>query len=180
MGAADDMRNDSARSVGRLCQPNLSGLTCFNQGFSITAQIPIGRNLAFPTYATTNSYYSSLDPRLLAPGSYYSVGLQIPHVPLHKAGVIIDGAVPHSRLEWLADIEFTSANNPQNLPAYTIYNAGAISLPRGSLPARRQYLWHALRTVHHLRRRKSYAASGRRHICLCDYAVAAAINHASI
>ena len=114
---------------------NVSGLAQLNQGFSITGEIPIGKNiLAFPTYATTNSYYSSLDPRLLAPGSYYSVGLQIPHVPLHKAGLLVDGVVPHTPLEWLADVEFTSANNPQNLPAYTVYNGGLVlKLPRGSL-----------------------------------------------
>jgi hypothetical protein len=114
---------------------NMSGLTQFNQGFSITGQIPIGKSiLAFPTYATTNTYYSTLDPRLLAPSSYYAVGFQVPHVPLHKAGLIIDGVVPHTPLEWLADAEFTSANNPQNLPAYTVYNAGlVVKLPRGSL-----------------------------------------------
>ena len=114
---------------------NLSGVTQFNQGFSITGQIPIGKNiLAFPTYATTNTYYSTLDPRLLAPNSFYAVGAQIPRVPLHKLGLIVDGAVPRSPIEWLADVEFTSANNPQNLPAFTIFNAGLVlKLPRGSL-----------------------------------------------
>lgn len=113
----------------------ISGPVQVNQGFSISGQIPITKTLdLFPTYAVTNSYYSVLDPRLLAPGSYYSIGAQIPRVPLHKAGLIIDGAVPRANLEWLFDTEFTSANNPQNLPAYTIYNAGLVfKLPRGSL-----------------------------------------------
>lgn len=113
----------------------LNGLSQIAQGFSVTGQIPLGKNLiAFPTYATTNVYYSSLDPRLVAPNSYYFVGAQLPRTPLHKAGLIIDGIVPHTPFEWLADAEFTSANNPQNLPAYTVFNAGVVmKLPRGSL-----------------------------------------------
>lgn len=113
----------------------MSGLTQVTQGFSVTGQIPLGKNLTlFPTYATTNAYYSALDPRLLGPNSYYGIGLQVPRVPLHKAGLIIDGVVPHTPFEWLADAEFTSANNQQNLPAYTVYNAGVVvKLPRGSL-----------------------------------------------
>jgi hypothetical protein len=113
----------------------LSGLSEVTQGFSLTGEIPLGKDLiVFPTYATTNVYYSELDPRLLGPNSYYGIGTQVPRIPLHKAGLIIDGIVPHTPLEWLADAEFTSANNQQNLPAYTIYNAGlVVKLPRGSL-----------------------------------------------
>ena len=113
----------------------LSGLTEVTQGFSVTGQIPLGKSLfAFPTYATTNVYYSALDPRLLVPNSYYGIGFQVPRVPLHKAGLIVDGVIPHTNLEWLADAEFTSANNQQNLPAYTVYNAGVVmKVPRGSL-----------------------------------------------
>ena len=114
---------------------NLSSLAQVNQGFSITGQIPIGKSLiAFPTYATTSTYYSELDPRLIGPNSYYLAGYQVPRIPLHKAGLIIDGVIPRTPFEWLADAEFTSANNQQNLPAYTIYNAGVVmKLPRGSL-----------------------------------------------
>lgn len=113
----------------------LSAQTQVNQGFSISGQIPISKTLdVFPTYAVTNSYYSTLDPRLLAPGSYYAIGAQIPHVPLHKAGLIIEGIMPRANGEWLFDTEFTSANNPQNLPAYTIYNAGLVfKLPLGEV-----------------------------------------------
>ena len=113
----------------------MTGLTEVTQGFSVTGQIPLGKSLiAFPTYATTNVYYSALDPRLIGPNSFYSIGSQAPRQPLHKAGLIIDGVIPHTTLEWLADAEFTSANNQLNLPAYTIYNAGVVmKVPRGSL-----------------------------------------------
>jgi len=113
----------------------VSGLAQVTQGFSITGQIPLGKNLiAFPTYATTNAFYSALDPRLMTPSSYYAIGRQVPRTPLHKAGLIIDGIIPHTPVEWLADAEFTSANNQQNLPAYTVFNAGLVmKMPRGSL-----------------------------------------------
>jgi len=113
----------------------LTGLGEVTQGFSVTGQIPIGKSLlVFPSYATTNVYYSALDPRLLGPNSFYGVGFQVPRAPLHKAGLIVDGLIPHTSLEWLADAEFTSANNQQNLPAYTVFNAGVVmKVPRGSL-----------------------------------------------
>jgi hypothetical protein len=114
---------------------NISGLAQVTQGFSITGQVPIGKNLiVFPTYATTNAYYSALDPRLMSPSSFYGIGLQVPRTPLHKAGLIVDGVIPHTPLEWLADAEFTSANNAGNLPAYTLFNAGLVmKMQRGSL-----------------------------------------------
>ncbi len=42
--------------------------------------------------------------------------------------------MPHSPFEWLADAQFTSSNNWENLPAYTTYSAGLIvNMKRGSL-----------------------------------------------
>lgn len=113
----------------------LNSLSEVTQGFSVTGEMALGKNLLlFPTYATTNAYYSALDPRLIAPNSYYAAGAQLPRIPLHKMGLIIDGVVPHTPFEWLVDGEFTSVNNQQNLPAYTIFNAGFVmKLPRGSL-----------------------------------------------
>jgi hypothetical protein len=104
---------------------NISGLNQIQQGVDLSAQIPLGHNvIALPRYAITNSYISTLDPRLIAPGSYYAVGAQLPHVPLHTAGVIVDGHLTHSGMEWLFDASYTSANNGNNLPAHTIYDAG--------------------------------------------------------
>lgn len=114
---------------------NISGVNQIAQGLDASAQIPLGHNvIALPHYAVTNSYISTLDQRLVAPGSYYAVGEQLPHVPLHTAGVILDGHLSHSAMEWLVDAEYTSANNGNNLPAHTIYNAGwLINTPRGSI-----------------------------------------------
>lgn len=104
-----------------------TGLGQIGQGVTISGQYSVGRNVVvFPSYAATSSYLSTTDPRFEAPGSFYLPGVQLPRHPLHTAGLIVDGIIPRHSLEWLADAQFTSAGNPQNLPAYTIYNAGLV------------------------------------------------------
>ena len=51
-------------------------------------------------------------------------GQQLPNVPLEKSGIVLDYKAPHSILEWLADAQHVGSNNPNNLPAYTTYDAG--------------------------------------------------------
>ncbi|MFN2448409.1 MAG: carboxypeptidase regulatory-like domain-containing protein [Candidatus Baltobacteraceae bacterium] len=112
-----------------------SGLGRLSQGFTVSGQIALGRNvLLYPSYAMTNTYLTTIDSRLTLPGSLYAIGTQLPHHPLHTSGLIVDGVLAKSSLEWLADAQFTSANNGGNLPAYTIYNAGLVLHgQRGSL-----------------------------------------------
>jgi hypothetical protein len=113
----------------------ITGLGQIAQGFDVSGEVPAGKDvMLFPRYVVTNSYISTLDPRLIAPGSYYAPGAQLPHTPLHTAGLIVDGIVPHYSAEWLLDAEYTSSNNGNNLPGYTIYNAGLVfNTHRGSL-----------------------------------------------
>lgn len=106
----------------------VSGETRISQGFTITGRISLGKTvLLVPSYAITDSYYSTLDPRLLLAGSYYGVGVQVPRVPLARGGLILQGLAPHSWVTWSLNAQYTSANNPANQPAYTIYN-GSLSL----------------------------------------------------
>lgn len=113
----------------------ITGIGQVAQGFDVSGQLAVGKNVVlFPRYVVTNAYISTLDPRLTAAGSYYAVGAQLPHRPLHSAGLIVDGVLPHTSAEWLVDAEYTSANNGNNLPGYTVYNAGLIfNSTRGSL-----------------------------------------------
>ena len=105
----------------------VSGLSQINQGVTMSAQIPLGRRtVLFPTYTTASTYLPVLDPRLLGPGSYYAPGAQLPHRPLHTAGLILDHVVPKAHLEWLVNAAYTSANNNYNLPAYTAFNGGIV------------------------------------------------------
>lgn len=113
----------------------ITGLSQVNQGVTMSAQIPIGkRAMLFPMYTTASTYLPALDPRLLASGSYYAPGAQLPRRPLHTAGVTFDRIVPRAHLEWLLNAAYTSANNGYNLPGYTVINGGIIFQgSRGSL-----------------------------------------------
>lgn len=109
---------------------SLSGLDEINRGFDISARVPLGRNLfALPTYTVGSTFLTTIDPRLQFPGSYYGIGLQLPHKPLRKAGLTIDSILPRRHLELLLNAEFTSINNAGNLPAFTTYNAGLVFRP---------------------------------------------------
>jgi hypothetical protein len=105
----------------------VSGLSQVSQGVTMSAEIPLGkRTVLFPTYTTASTYLPVLDPRLLGPGSYYAPGTQLPHRPLHTAGIILDHLIPRAHLEWLLNAAYTSANNGYNLPAYTTINGGIV------------------------------------------------------
>jgi hypothetical protein len=105
----------------------ISGLSQVNQGVTMSGQIPLGkRTMLFPTYTTASTYLPVLDPRLLGPGSYYASAAQLPHRPLHTAGVILDHVIPRAHLEWLLNAAYTSANNAYNLPGYTVINGGIV------------------------------------------------------
>jgi hypothetical protein len=60
-------------------------------------------------------------------------GMQVPGTPLHRAGLV--ATVKLGRVvDALANLSYTSANNPSRLPAYTLFNAGfATPLKYGSL-----------------------------------------------
>jgi hypothetical protein len=113
----------------------VSGLNQINQGFSLSGRFTLNRNVeVLPNYSVTSAALSSLDPRLAFPGSYFTTGTQLRGHPLRTAGVTMLAAMPHEHMEWAFNAQFTGANNWNNLPAYTIYNAGlVVQLQRGSL-----------------------------------------------
>ena len=106
---------------------SITGLGEVTAGGSISGRIPLGRNvMVLPNYNVGRAYLSSIDPRLEMPNSFYAVGTQVPHKPLVTAGALIDGVLTHSRLEWVANAQYTSINNGYNLPAFTIFTAGLV------------------------------------------------------
>ena len=113
----------------------VSGLNQIDQGFTLSGRFIASRNVELlPNYSVTSAALSSLDPRLAFPGSYYTPGTQLSHHPLRTAGLTMLAAMPRRRMEWALNAQFTAANNWQNLPAYTIYNAGlVVQLERGTL-----------------------------------------------
>ncbi|HET6896022.1 MAG TPA: TonB-dependent receptor [Candidatus Baltobacteraceae bacterium] len=113
----------------------VSNLNQISQGFTVSGRFAVNRNVeVLPHYAVTSSALSSLDPRLSFPGSYFTMGTQLRGHPLRTAGVTVLAAMPRERMEWAFNAQFTGANNWNNLPAYTLYNAGlVVELKRGSL-----------------------------------------------
>ncbi|MDQ6929706.1 MAG: TonB-dependent receptor [Candidatus Eremiobacteraeota bacterium] len=109
----------------------ISGEGQINAGFTISGQLRLSRNLMlFPTYGVGSTYLSTIDPRLASLGSYYAIGRQLPNRPLRTAGLILDGVVPKKHIEWLVGAHFSDVNNPNNLPAYTVFNAGLVITPK--------------------------------------------------
>lgn len=113
----------------------ISGLNQVNQGLTVSGRFILSPALEiFPSYSLSSAALSSIDPRLLYPGSYVQAGAQLPHRPLRTAGLTLIGGVGHANVQWAFNAQFTGANNPQNLPAYTVYNAGlTMNLQHGSL-----------------------------------------------
>ncbi len=112
----------------------ISGVQRVYQGAELTGFLTFGNLVVQPYYnltcAVANSYSYIFDN----PYSITIPGQQLPNVPLQKAGLVLDYKAPHSILEWLADAQHVGANNPNNLPAYTTFDAGVTAqLTRGTL-----------------------------------------------
>ena len=66
----------------------------------------------------------SSDPRLLYPGSTFTVGGQLPYRPLHKASLLIDAVQPRAALEWVVNGTWIAGNNANSLGSYIQVAAG--------------------------------------------------------
>ena len=101
----------------------VGGVTRVYQGGSISGFVHFGDLVVQPFWDTTVSKILSNDPRIDNPYSITQSGQQVPNVPLQRAGVVMDYKAPRSAVEWLADAQYTGKNNPNNLPAYTQFDA---------------------------------------------------------
>lgn len=112
----------------------VSGVKRVYQGAELTAYLTLGDLVVQPFYNLTESVAYSNAPFFSDPYSITFSGVQLPNQPLQRAGVVFDYKAPHSVLEWLADAQYTGQNNPNNLPAYTTFDAGvSAALTRGTL-----------------------------------------------
>ncbi len=112
----------------------VGGVTRIYSGADLTGFFQLGNLVAEPFFDITSTTLQSNDPRIDNPFAIAIPGAQAPNVPLHRAGLTLDYKAPHSAVEWLADAQYTSANNPNNLPAYTTYDAAAnVLFSRGTL-----------------------------------------------
>jgi hypothetical protein len=112
----------------------IGGVKRIYQGVELTGYATLGDLVVQPYYNVTVSTAESNSPYFVNPYSITISGQQLPNQPLQKAGIVFDYKAPHSALEWLADAQYTSRNNPNNLPAYTTFDAGVTTaLNRGTL-----------------------------------------------
>ena len=102
----------------------VTGVQRTYQGGSIAGYATFGDLIAQPYYDVTVAKASSTSPYFANPYAITIAGQQLPNVPLQKAGLVLDFKAPHSIFEWLADAQYTSKNNPNNLPAYVTFDAG--------------------------------------------------------
>jgi uncharacterized membrane protein YgcG len=95
------------------------------EGGSVTGFVSFGGLIVQPFYDVTVVQPISNSPLIDNPYSTTISGSQQPNQPLHRAGIVLDyKSSPNARLEWIADAQYTGANNGFNLPAYTTYDAG--------------------------------------------------------
>lgn len=112
----------------------IGGVQRVYEGFHLVGFFTLMRNLVVePSYDTQVAVANSTDPRFANPYAITISGAQLPNIPLHRGALVLDYKAPHSNVEWLADANYTSGNNWQNLPAYTTADAGVdIQTQRGS------------------------------------------------
>jgi len=112
----------------------ISGVKRIYEGGELTGYVTVGNLVVQPYYNLTVSTAISNSPYFVNPYSITLSGSQLPNQPLQRAGIVFDYKSPHSALEWLADAQYTGRNNPNNLPAYTTFDAGVTAaLSRGTL-----------------------------------------------
>ncbi len=123
----------------------VTGPTVRYRGVNLSGQIALSRSvIALPSYSVNEAVLATHDPRLVAAGSAYAVGTQLPFRPLHSGGVLIDYQSLRGGVEYLVDGRWTSANNTYALTSYVVVSAG-ISWPtqRGRLTALATNLFNA-------------------------------------
>ncbi len=112
----------------------VAGVQRLYQGAELTGFVTLGNLVVEPYYNLTGAQANSYNYIFDNPYSITIPNQQLPNVPLQKAGIVFDYKSPHSIFEWLADAQHTGSNNPNNLPAYTTYDAGVTAqLTRGTL-----------------------------------------------
>ncbi|HET7814242.1 MAG TPA: TonB-dependent receptor [Candidatus Baltobacteraceae bacterium] len=112
----------------------IGGVQRVYEGAQLSGFYQLGNLVLQPFYNIQVAKAISGDVRLNNPYSITIPGSQLPNVPLHRAGITLDYKAPRSAVEWLADANYTGANNQQNLPAYTTVDAGVnLHLERGDL-----------------------------------------------
>ncbi|MGP6157830.1 MAG: hypothetical protein ACLPYS_10050, partial [Vulcanimicrobiaceae bacterium] len=107
-------------------QESVAGTSRVYEGFDFTGRFALSPYVEImPTYSLNAARLTAAGSRLADGPSTTIVGAQLPNRPLHKGGLTIDGLLPRSGLELLANVQYVGANNQQNLGPYANFSFGA-------------------------------------------------------
>lgn len=119
-----------APAIGSLAFTSFQPADQLSRGATVAGTLEIGKALLAGFATVQSRFVTAATP---ATAALSPVGAQVPGTPLHRAGVV--GTVKLGKsVDALANVSYTAANNPNRLPAYTVWNAGfATPLREGSL-----------------------------------------------
>ncbi len=106
-------------------QESVAGTRRLYQGFNATGRFDISPYVALvPSYSLNVAILEAASPRLEDGPSTSIVGAQLPNRPIHKGNVTLDGLLPRSGVEVLANAQYVGSNNQQNLGPYLSVSFG--------------------------------------------------------
>jgi hypothetical protein len=115
----------SAAAPTVYAQESVAGTRRVYQGFDLSGRFALSKYVQIlPTYSLNLATLTAASARLQDGPSTSIVGMQLPGRPIHRAGVTLDGLLPRSGIEMLANAQFTGANNNQNLGPYVNVSFG--------------------------------------------------------
>ncbi len=95
------------------------------QGFTLSGRIALGPHLvAIAAYQTNGASVTAADRRLAALNSTTILGAQIPGRPVHRGNITLDGDLPRTGIELLANVAYVGANNAQHIDPYGLVSVG--------------------------------------------------------
>jgi hypothetical protein len=107
-------------------QESVAGTRRLYQGVNLNGRFELSPFIAIlPSYSLNMAVLEAASPRLDDGPSTTIVGEQLPNRPIHKANLALDGLLPRSGIELLADAQYVGSNNQQNLGPYVSISFGA-------------------------------------------------------
>lgn len=115
----------SAAAPAVFVQENIGGTRRIYQGVNVSGRFPLGRYVVLvPNYSLNKAVLTAASGRLEDGPSTTIIGQQLPNRPLHRAGLTVDGYLPRSGTELLANARYTGAGNQNDLGPFVQLSAG--------------------------------------------------------
>jgi hypothetical protein len=106
-------------------QESVAGTRRLYQGFNASGRFEISPYIALlPSYSLNSAILEAAGGRLDDGPSTTIVGQQLPNRPIHRGNVALDGLLPRSGTELLANAQYVGSNNQQNLGPYVSVSFG--------------------------------------------------------